>query len=229
MNIVAIIQARLGSTRLPNKVVFDLCGKPVLHHVISRVKQAVEHVAVAYPTKDRRVLEDIVLDAGAFAFSYCGDENDLIDRYSLCAKYFEADVVIRVPGDNPCVDPDEIRRIINAYLEYKPFDLTSNLDQNILENGYPGGLGAEVYTAWFLNWMNKNVKHSMLREHPHLWAYAHESVRTIPAPVEIRRPHLRFDVNTKEDFEYISDIYGALYPKNPKFQAKDILNYLDGV
>lgn len=224
MNIVAIIQARLGSTRLPSKVKLDICGKPLLYHVIRRVKQAVEHVAVAYPTKDWRVLENIVLDAGAFAFSYCGDENDLIDRHSLCAKYFDADVVIRVPGDNPCVDPDEIRRILQVYLEAKPFDLTTNLEQNTLGNGYPGGLGAEIYDAWFLHWMNEKVKHPMLREHPHLWAYANDTVQTIQAPEEIRRPHLRFDVNTKEDFEYIRWTYEAL---PPNFRTKDILNYLE--
>lgn len=223
MNTVAIIQARMGSTRLPGKVAMTLCGKPMLHHVIRRVKQAVEFVVVAYPAKDHEILEDIVLDAGAFVFPYMGDENDLIGRYASCAKEFDADFVVRVPADNPCVDPDEITRtlhVVPADWDY----LITNLDQNVSRNGYPGGIGAEIYNRRFLNWLDQNVTYPMLREHPHLWAYANDMIITIEAPEEIRRPDLRFDVNTKEDFEYIREIYKALWPN---FRTKDILNYLE--
>lgn len=224
MNTVAIIQARMGSSRLPGKVAMTLCGKPMLRHVIRRVKQAAECVVVAYPAKDHEILEDIVLDAGAFVFPYMGDENDLIGRYASCAKEFDADFVVRVPADNPCVDPDEIKRLLRSDVPYLWDYLMTNLDRNVLDNGYPGGLGAELYDARLFHWLNENVEYPMLREHPHLWAYANNRIVTILAPEEIRRPDLRFDVNTKEDFEYIREIYEALWPN---FRTKDILNYLE--
>jgi spore coat polysaccharide biosynthesis protein SpsF len=159
-----------------------------------------------------------------------GDPNDLVHRYQQTAKTFEIDTIVRIPADNPCIDPAEIDRLISFYRELdKPTGqwLTTNLDQNVLGNGYPGGLGAEIYDSWFMHWLDRNVTDPELREHPHKWAMKEGRVRTIEAPAAIRRPDLRFDVNTEEDLEYIRGIYAALYPTNPDFTAKDIIDHLE--
>jgi len=230
MKTVAIAQARMNSTRLPGKSAMLLCGKPLVWHVLSRVKQAkVDEVLLAMPEeKNQDTLAEAAHSLGIRAVSYLGDSADLIGRYTKAALDTGAKVVVRVPADNPCVDPDEINKIINLYHHTRIEDnwLFSNLDGNIAGNGYPGGLGAEVYSDSFMSWLDKNVHDPRLREHPHLWAFERQRVATLHAHHEIARPDLRFDVNTQDDFDYITKIYEALYPINSNFRIRDILKFL---
>jgi len=162
-----------------------------------------------------------------------GNASDLIYRYNATATALGVETIVRVPGDNPCVDPDEIDRIIGHHRTFiQPIGqwLTSNLDRNIQGNGYPGGIGAEVYDAWFMHWMDMNIEDeemasdgTSLREHPHKWAFTHGRVRTIRCPEDIQAPELHFDVKTQDDLDYIRDIHEHM-PEN--FRTKDILNYL---
>jgi spore coat polysaccharide biosynthesis protein SpsF len=165
-------------------------------------------------------------------FVSANETNNLVARHQEIVSHFPTNAtIVRIPGDNPCVDPDEIDRIIDHYdSQWQPIGpwLYTNLDRNILGNGYPGGLGAEVYSPWFMHWLATNVETAEHREHPHKWAFDTGHVHTITAPAEIRRPQLRFDVNTPEDLDYIRDIYAHVYPVNPNFRTKDILQYLDG-
>jgi len=231
MRVVAIIQARMGSTRLPGKSMMSIAGKPTVQHVIERVRLAtsLDDVVLAIPME---VGCDKLLDVGKTCdvptFMPPCAANDLLQRYVGAADYYKADVVVRVPADNPCVDPDEINRIVDFYHGLnKPVGqwLVSNLDRNLCDNGYPGGLGAEVYDSWFMHWLHMNVDDARLREHPHMWSIEHKHVQTIEAPDEIRRPDLRFDVNTQADLDYIRDIYEHV-PRN--FRANDIITYLEG-
>ena len=221
----------MGSTRLPGKSAMLLCGKPLVWHVVRRVKLAnVDEVVLAVPREaGPYAWREAVLDLDVPVVTVWGNPNDLLYRYASTAKIYDADNIVRVPADNPCVDPDEINRIIETFYNYNPGGdwLTSNLDRNINGNNYPGGLGAEIYERDFLEWMEENIKDPELREHPHKWAFNNGRVVTCPCPEEIARPDLRFDVNTAEDFAYIEDIYQALYPKNEVFSSQDIMRYLD--
>ena len=204
----------------------------MIWHVLNRVRQAklIDHVMLAVPEEDN----NLPLIAAALSLEVCvaeigGDPNDLVRRYALVAAKIKSDTIVRVPGDNPCVDPDEIDRIIEFYHHRNPplHYLTTNLDRNVLDNGYPGGLGAEVYDTRFIGWLDRNVKEPRLREHPHLWAFENNRIVTCPWPYQPRRPELRFDVNTQSDFDFIAEVYQTLYPANPNFRIRDILNYLD--
>lgn len=237
MRVVAIVQARMGSSRLPGKSAMPLCGKPLIWHVLNRVKQAnVNDVVLALP-EERDLPHEALVDAASsldiVSFTQRGDPNDLIRRYANTAEMYNAEAIVRVPGDNPCVDPDEINRIIRLYQRTSQGDrdwerrwLWSNLDQNIAGNGYPGGLGAEVYYPGFMYWLDENVRDPRLREHPHLWAFERQRVATLAAHHSISRPHLRFDVNTMADFEFVKGIYDALYPDNHNFRTRDIISHL---
>lgn len=233
MRTVAIVQARMGSTRLPGKSAMLICGKPLVWHVLRRVKQSmVDEVILALPKeeKDNSVLAEAAADLGIRSITFLMIEpNDLIGRYTAAALDSDAQHIVRVPADNPCVDPDEINRIIRLYRKtsqgYERW-LWSNLDRNIGGNGYPGGLGAEVYKDEFLFWLQKNVHDPRLREHPHMWAIERQRVATMNAHHEIARPELHFDVNTQEDLDYIRSIYEGLYPTNPDFRIRDILKFL---
>jgi spore coat polysaccharide biosynthesis protein SpsF len=231
MRTVAIIQARMGSSRLPGKSAMLIAGKPMVQHVIERVRQAtlLDDVGLAIPMEDGcDKLLDIAHACDVPTFMPLFEANDLLKRYVYAADYYKADVVVRIPADNPCIDPDEIDRIVDFYDTLdKPIGkwLVSNLDCNLCGNGYPGGLGAEVYDPWFMHWLHMNVDDPNLREHPHMWAIEHERVQTIPAPSEIHRPELRFDVNTQADLDYVRNIYEHM-PSD--FRAADIIAYLEG-
>jgi len=223
----------MGSTRLPGKSIMDIAGKPLVARVIERVKQAakIDDVVVAIPEeKNSNELISAIETEGVMTCVTPGDPNDLLYRYDSVASFLHADVVVRIPADNPCIDPDEIDRIIVSH-ETMPRPvgkwLTSNLDRNILGNGYPGGVGAEVYDAWFIHWLDMNVEGPELREHPHFWPMANGRVRTIPCPSDIKRPELHFDVNTLADLEYVRSIYDAIGDDESSFRTRDIINYLD--
>ena len=230
---VAIIQARLGSTRLPGKVLLSLCEKPIIRHVVERVKRAklVDDVMVAIPNeKDNEPLKSVLRHCNVG--TYVGtklDDRDLVGRYYEAARFSEATTVVRVCSDNPCIDPGEIDRLIFRYdrnsLGWKV--LFSNT-HNIQNNGYPDGFGAEIYDIKFLKWMNENVKGVDYREHPHKFAEDNRLVWTIMCPPEIKRPKLKLDVNTERDYRYITKIYEAIYPTKPEFRAIDVVRFLDG-
>jgi len=223
MNIVAIVQARMGSTRLPGKSALRNQGNPMIWHLLRRVRQAklINKVVLAIPNEPN--IGPLLESADNLNINvdiWFGNPNDLIGRYVRAADRAAADLIVRVPGDNPCVDPDEIDRIIRLHLNSDWKYVSSNLDQNILANGYPGGLGAEVWNRSFLEWLDKTVTFPMLREHPHLSAYANNVVITCDCPAEFAYPHLRFDVNTLEDFQRIENIYSTA-PRN--FRSKDLV------
>lgn len=231
---VAIIQARLGSTRLPGKSLLSLCDKPIIQHVIERVQRArlLDDVVVAIPDeKDNDKLKNAIKDTKAGTFVGKGlDDRDLIGRYCRCAEIHGATTIVRVCADNPCVDPGEIDRLISRYsrntLGWKV--LFSNT-HNIQNNGYPDGLGAEIYDFKFMKWMNENVKGVDYREHPHKWAEDHGLVWTIMCPSEFRRPELKLDINTQRDYDKMAKFFDAVYLDKPNFGSLDVVAYFDGL
>ena len=232
MRTVAIVQIRMGSTRLPKKngPDFKLCGKPLTWHVLDRIKRSCcKDIIAAIPyEKDKDELLDAI--GGSVATIVIpGNPADVVRRYFMVGAQVGADIVIRIPGDNPCIDPDEIDRMIATYNE-DPSRwnwLTTNLDRNVLGNGYPGGLGCEIYDFRFIKWMHEHLTDKRHREHPHLWSFEQQRIRTIQAPETIRRPELDFSVNTYADFEFIERIYKGLYPGNHHFTASDAIAWLD--
>src|SRR5262245_40545029 len=116
--VVAIIQARLDSTRLPNKVLLPLAGKSMLQNVIERVKRAknLDRVIVATTGIVNR-LGEICFECKVPAADWYGDENDLIGRYSWCARAYRADYVVRIGADNPCVEPEAIDSLVEFGLD----------------------------------------------------------------------------------------------------------------
>ncbi len=227
MREVIIVQARMGSTRLPGKSLKKICGKPLIWHVVNRLFGVGLPVILALANETPGAA-DIACAVAVRNIAPAVAVNDLVGRYTQVVKLYGADLIIRVPADNPCVDPVEINRLREVYHKNPaPWNwLTTNLDRDVLGNGYPGGLGAEIYDRRFLEWMNANLTEPRHREHPHLWAFENQYIRTIQAPEEIRSPDLRFDVNTAADLSYIRTIYNSLYPTNSNFRTKDILKYL---
>jgi len=229
--VVAIIQARMGSKRLPKKSMADLAGKPLLWHVLERVKRTrqVDEVVLATTTKpEDDVLVSVAKECGVSTFR--GSEDDLVDRYYQAAKAYKADVIVRICADNPVLEPHEIDRIIQHHLKGLS-DFSSNT-HNIDGNGYPDGLGAEAFDRQKLEEVWRITTDPRHREHPHTYFYDHPEkyrIGTIPCPAEFRRPDLKLDVNTSEELEYIRSIFEYWYPRKRDFHITDIIRWHDQV
>ncbi len=223
MRVVAILQARMNSTRLPGKMLLPLCGAPLIQRVIERVQRAtcLDAVVLAVPsTTDNRPLAACV-NGGCKFYPYTGEEHDVVGRYLSAAVSFDADLVVRIPGDNPCVEPAVIDAAVEAYLA-EPYLYYSNTVAWIESaSRYVDGLGAEVCSRSRWQWLDHKTRgQPSLREHPHRYF---ESCGLLNMHVA----DLRLDVNTQADYECIRDMYEALYPTNNQFTITDILAYLD--
>ncbi len=229
--VVLILQARMGSTRLPGKSMMDLAGAPLVGRIIERVKRCkrVDEIVLATTRKaEDDVLEELARSYGISVFR--GSENDLVDRYYQAAKVFNADVIVRVPADNPAAEPSEIDRVILYHLQ-SDNDFSTNYP-DVLDNGYPDGIGAEVFNFEALERVWETATDPRNREHPHTNFYEHPErfkVGTIECPPEFRRPDLVLDVNTREEYEFMAELYEYLYPRNPQFHITDVIEWYDNV
>lgn len=234
--VALILQARMGSQRLPGKSMMDLAGAPLAGRILERVARcrSISEIVLATTAKqeDDRLAE---LAAAYGATSFRGAENDLVDRYYQAARACRADVIVRLPADNPVPEPAEIDRIVAYHLEAQN-DFSSNLAQ-VFGNGYPDGIGAEVFHTATLEPVWRDCRDPQLREHPHLNFFDYKTqqpaagvrVGTVECPPEFRRPDLVLDVNTAEEYAFMSELYQYLYPRNSQFHITDIIAWHDNI
>ena len=234
-----IIQARMGSKRLPGKSLMDLAGEPLVGRILERVKRCknIDDIILAIP--DTNENKPLIALADKYKVNlFKGNEDDLLDRYYSAAKLFGSDFVCRLPADNATPEPSEIDRIINFHLRFNKKGFSSNL-ATIYESGYPDGIGAEIFSFKLLKLMNEQCNDSFKREHVHLNFYDYESgnvvdeniapVKTIRCPINFKRPDLVLDVNTKEQYIFMKSLYEYLYPINNQFSIIDIIDWYDNV
>jgi spore coat polysaccharide biosynthesis protein SpsF len=238
--VVLIIQARMGSTRLPGKSMMDLAGAPLVGRILERVKRCknIHQIVLAIPNlKEDHVLIDL---AERYAVScFAGSERNLVDRYYDAAVWSEASIIVRLPADNATPEPEEIDRIVDFHLSLECRGFTSNLS-SINNSGYPDGIGAEVFDFSLLQDVKKRGNSSIEQlEHLHLNFYDYSlgkeinknwcPVNTVICPVEFRRPDLILDVNTLSQYHFMLELYTYLYPKNPNFHITDTIKWYDKV
>lgn len=229
--VVGIIQARMGSLRFPGKSTADFAGKPLLYRFIERVKRSrrLNEIVLATTGKaEDDVLVEIANDLEISVFR--GSENDLVDRYYQAAKQFKADVVVRLCADNPVIEPGEIDRIVKHHLQ-SGNDFSSNT-HDIDNNGYPDGLGAEVYNFETIERLWKITVDPSHREHPHSYIYENRDqfvFGTIPCPEEFKRPELKLDVNTEGEYKFVKAIYDYWYPRKKDFHITDVIEWYDSI
>ncbi len=164
--VVFIIQARMGSTRLPGKSMMDLAGAPLVGRILERVKrcQRIDEIVLAIPdTPKDSVLGDLGRNYGVTVFA--GSENDLVERYYQAALASSADVVGRLPADNATPEPSEIDRIVDHHLSLGRRGFSSNLSV-IDDSGYPDGIGAEIFDFSLL--AEARDRHTDLRQREHV-------------------------------------------------------------
>lgn len=223
-NIIAIIQARMGSGRLPGKVLMDIAGKPLLEHVLDRVRlsRLIDKIIIATTTKER---DQVILEmAQTWGMeSYAGSEEDVLDRFYQAAKMYGADTIVRITPDNPFNDPEATDKVISHYLRNK-----DNLDyvSNRMKSTYPEGLDVEVFSFEALEKAWKEAKKPSEREHvtPYIWNHP-DIFRLANVENDEDLSHLRWTVDTETDLQFTREIYARLY-HGQVFFMKDILALL---
>ena len=227
--IACIIQARMGSSRLPGKSLMPLAGKPLIQHVMERAKLAklpdVVIMATTTSQQDNEVAK-LALDLGVSVFR--GHETDLVDRYYHAASEYHADIVVRIPADNPLIHPVEIDRIIQ-YFANSDVDYASNICP-FLDNKYPDGLGAEVFSFSALSHIYSNVHDKKHREH--VTTYFQENpecfrLGTVTCPKEFQRPDIVLDVDTRSEYEFISTLFNELSKPDHLIHISEIIPWYD--
>ncbi|MFA6548424.1 MAG: glycosyltransferase family protein [Candidatus Margulisiibacteriota bacterium] len=219
-----IVQARMGSTRLPGKVMLSVENKPVLQHIIERLKDCncADEIIIA-TTNNKK--DDIIVDlAKANGISYFrGSEENVLSRYYYAAKENNLDVVVRITSDCPFVDPSIIDNMILEFLKAKRCDYLSNC----LQRTFPRGLDVEIFGFKALERSAKEAKQDYEKEHvtPYLYQQPRGFVlKSYNNPTDYSGYRLTLD--TVEDYSLIKRIYALLYPLNNKFRLKEIIDLL---
>jgi spore coat polysaccharide biosynthesis protein SpsF len=206
MKTAAIIQARMGSERLPGKVLQDIAGKPMIDRVVERVQacQSVDGVIVATSTSST---DDVLAQhcRGMGVHVVRGSENDVLSRYALAAEKYRCENVVRITSDCPLVDPGIVDQVVREVTENPGVQYACNFFPHRL---FPRGLDAEVVTAETLLQINAQANDPRHREHVTLMIYEQASRFNI-ASVSNRldHSHLRWTVDTEQDLMLVRKIY----------------------
>jgi spore coat polysaccharide biosynthesis protein SpsF len=223
VKVIAIIQARMGSTRLPGKVLKDLCGETVLARVVSRLRhcQRIEGVIVATSTEpaDTAIVEECER-LGTSVFR--GNEQDVLDRYYQAALTARAEAVVRITADCPLIDPEITDDTIEVFLKESP-DYASN----VLERTYPRGLDTEVMTFGALESAWREAREPHQREHVTPYLYEHpERFKLLSVPGEMDYSGYRWTVDTPEDLDLLRAVY-ARFGKRDDVSWREVLQLME--
>lgn len=215
----AIIQARMGSTRLPGKVLADIAGKPMIQRVFERVKAAklLDKVILA-TTREESDLPLVTLGKNLDVEVFQGSLNDVLDRYFQAARFFGVKIVVRITGDCPLVDPVLIDRAIAAYLE-GDFDYVSTAYP---VPTFPDGVDVEVFSFQVLEgaWRKATLKSE--REHvtPYIWKNPHIfRLKSVVNPEDLSA--LRWTVDEERDLKFVREVYRRLEDGKTKIFGMD--------
>ncbi|MBI3307202.1 MAG: glycosyltransferase family protein [Candidatus Omnitrophica bacterium] len=225
MRTLSIVQARMGSTRLPGKTLLKIKGKPMIVHGLERLKKCrlIDHIILATSNlKEDRVLLDTARKLGIEGFA--GNEQDVLDRYWQVARPHNPEAVVRCTGDCPLLDPFVTDQVIEQHFKNKK-DYTSNT----LTRSFPRGYDTEVFRFSALERAAREAREPFEREHVTPYIFGHPEIFSLDeviAKPAYHAPGLRLTVDTKEDFEFISAIFNGLYDKNPFFGVKEVMSFL---
>lgn len=225
-NVLMIVQARMTSTRLPGKILREVLGKPLLEHQIERLLRVklASSLVIATTTNDTdQPVEDLCLRLGVKCFR--GSEEDVLARFYGAAFENEADVVVRLTGDCPVIDPLVIDKVIAFYLENTDcFDYVSN----VFPRTYPRGMDTEVFPFRAIKEAYNKAQTREQREHVTPFIHQQPERYKIGNVIYNRDTSLhRWTVDTPEDFELIKRIIENLYPVKPDYTMEDILNLFE--
>jgi spore coat polysaccharide biosynthesis protein SpsF len=229
--VCAIIQARMTSTRLPGKVLMNIEGKPMLWHVIERIKHSkkTNDIILTIPnTKENDILEKFAKENKIKYFR--GSEQDVLSRYYETAKKFKCDVVVRITSDCPLIDPKIIDLVIEKHLN-SGADFTTNFLEGekgiTIKRSFPRGLEVEVFNFLTLKEAHQQAKKQYQREHIDPYIFEHPknfhlaSIKNMPD-----LSYMRWTVDEQKDLDFVREVYKKLYAKKKMFYIEDVVKLL---
>ena len=226
MKVCLIVQARMGSERLPGKVLKEVLGKPLLGYQCERLERV--------KLKDKLVVATTTHASDDAVVEFCqarhlvyfrGSEQDVLERYYEVATREGAEAIVRLTADCPLIDPEIVDRVIEFYLKnLSKFDYVSN----VLERTYPRGMDCEVFGYPVLVEAHHQAQLAAEREHVTSFIYTRPERYRLGSVTSIGKNESRhrWTVDTPEDFELIRKILTELYPKNQAFSTQDVLELL---
>ena len=218
-----IIQARMDSTRLSGKILLKLpsgSNTLVIEHIIKRCKEVagINNIILATTTqRSDDILEDIAISEGVKIFR--GNKENVLERFYYAAKKNKLDIIVRLTADNPCIDPLLVNSTLKRHVE-------GIWDYTVTE-GYPLGLGIEVFNFNTLEEAYKNAEKDYEKEHVTPYIYKNPrifKINKVKAPKDLYAPDIRITLDTEEDYTLLCAIFDCLYHKNEYFNAYDIVN-----
>ncbi|MBK7354701.1 aminotransferase class III-fold pyridoxal phosphate-dependent enzyme [Propionivibrio sp.] len=219
MKIIALVQARMGSTRLPNKVMKQIAGVPMIELLLSRLSRAVEVDQIVVATSVDVRNQPLVELIGKLGYA-CeqGSENDVLDRYVKAARAHQADIVVRITGDCPLVDPELVDECIRRFKESDSDYLCNNYPPT-----YPDGLDIEIFTFKALEKASKEARNIFDREHVTPYLRQSGLFKTSVIQHSSDLSGLRWTVDEAVDFTVIDHVFRHFSPRLD-FTWSEVLN-----
>lgn len=219
--VVGVIQARLGSTRLPGKVLMEVAGQPMLWHVVRHARRAATLDRVVVATTTASTDDALAAFCADLGISYSrGSESDVLDRYYQAARSHSAEVVVRITADCPLLDPDVIDRVVSQFTNGS-FDYVSNVNPPT----FPDGLDTEVFSFAALERTWNEARWQSEREHVTPYLRAHpELFRLDNVSNDEDLSGLRWTVDESADLAFVRAVYEALGTE--QFGMNEVLDLL---
>jgi spore coat polysaccharide biosynthesis protein SpsF len=224
--IVATIEARMTSSRLPGKVLLDLAGKPALERLVERLRRSRYLDEVVVATTDRSTddpVEALCRRIGCSIFR--GSEDDVLARVLGAARSVSADLIVEITGDCPAVDWRHLDLLIEVFFAGE-YDYVANTAG---PRPYPVGFEAQVFPVAVLAEVDRLTRNPVDHEHVSLYIYSHPEryrIHYVEAGPELYHPELEVTLDTPEDYQLIQAIFQELLARNPDFSALDVVELL---
>lgn len=220
-----VLQARLGSKRLPGKVLLPAAGRPMLEILVERLRRARRVSQIILATSDAPTDRALVVEAERLGLPcFVGSEDDVLARYLGAVRQYDLPAVVRITGDCPLMDPAVVDAAIERFLALGPDYLS-----NVRPRSYPDGLDVEVISAAALERTDRECRDPSLREHVTLYIARHPERfehAALPHPDAARLAPLRWTLDTEADYRFLKAVIEALLPEKPDFDMDDVLDLL---
>jgi len=224
-----VIQARMGSTRLPGKVLMDLCGKPLLLHIIDALRSLDKNHIIIITTTTLPKDDAVKIFCNKHKiFCFRGSEKDVLDRYYNTALTFNLDHIVRLTGDNPLIDAENLEHLIDEHLKSNA-DYSSNKSE--VDSGLPEGVGAEIFTFSALERSWREGKKDHHREHVNEYILENMgefNVLRVEAKEKKLYQNIRLTVDTISDLTFVERVIRSLEDNDLDINLKNIMLLKEG-
>lgn len=220
--ILLIVQARLGSTRLPQKVLRPILKKPMLTHLVERLgRVTTPHQLIIATTKKSEDTRLARYAEGLGLQVFRGESDDVLDRYYQAAKKYQGEIIVRITADCPLMPPRLIDEMLLVYQE-KPCDYLSNVHPR----SFPKGFDLEIFSFKALEKAHLGAKEPFEKEHVTPFFHMHPELFSLQNfTCEKDCSFLNVSIDTLDDFYWVEKLYEKYYEKNPLFGLTELLEF----